>query len=115
LEESKFEMFFDDKMLEKFSNLRLQFGPKAAADKMLGSHDIDEDYMKSQAIQYYIHGPAWRVDNTLLDRSWISGYVAACQKAGYQLAGQSFYRLSFNIDQFCFSKLDKPLPQEEPQ
>lgn len=128
LEESKTEMFFDDKMLEKFSNLRLEFGPKAAADQMLGSHEIDEDYMKAQAIQYYVHGPAWRVDDTLLDRAWLSGYVAACHKAGYKvgravecekdgykLASQPFYTLRFNIDQFCFSKLDKLLSQNEPQ
>lgn len=107
------EIFFSDNMLEKFNNLRIEFGPKSAADKMLGEHDIDQEYMKSQAIRYYVHGPAWRVDDYLLDRAWIKGYEAACQKAGYQLAGQPYYKITFAIDRFCYSKLDKPLPEQD--
>jgi hypothetical protein len=101
-------------MLKEFKYLFSENGPRASSSSVLkhylknfDSSSIDHNYMKEQAIMYFIHGPAWRQDDFLLERSWLKGFEAACSQAGRH------FTLRFTIDQHCSSKLDAGLPKDE--
>lgn len=114
LGESKVEIHVDDKMLKQLEYLLPKHGPRTSCGIILKDYlegfDIElvnDIYMKEQAIVYYIEGPAWRHDDFLLERSWLKGFEAACSNKGRR------FSLKFNIDQYCISKLQKTLINDE--
>lgn len=114
LQESKVEVYVDDKMLKEFGYLLPKHGPKSSCGIILKDYiqgldldSINDIYMKEQAIAYYIEGPTWRHDDFLLERSWFKGFEAGCANKG------RFLSLKFNIDQYCVSKLQKTLINDE--